>query len=147
MDSLSYKTISANKATVNKEWYVFDAEGQTVGRFSTRVANMLRGKNKTNFTPNVDCGDNIIIINAEKVRFTGNKLNEKEYKFYSGFPGGLRTETAKQLLVRRPTYVVEHAIKGMLPKGKLGSELFRNLYVYQGAEHPHAAQQPKELKF
>ena len=128
-------------------WYVFDAEGQTVGRFSTRVANMLRGKNKTNFTPNVDCGDNIIIINAEKVRFTGNKLNEKEYKFYSGFPGGLRTETAKQLLVRRPTYVVEHAIKGMLPKGKLGSELFRNLYVYQGTEHPHAAQQPKELKF
>ncbi|MES2381404.1 MAG: 50S ribosomal protein L13 [Bacteroidota bacterium] len=147
MDSLSYKTISANKATVNKEWYVFDAEGQTVGRFSTKIANMLRGKNKTNFTPNVDCGDNIIIVNAEKVRFTGNKLNDKEYKFYSGFPGGLRTETAKQLLVRRPTYVVEHAIKGMLPKNRLGAELFRNLYVYQGAEHPHAAQQPKELKF
>ncbi len=147
MDSLSYKTISANKATVKKEWYVFDAEGQTVGRFSTKIANMLRGKNKTNFTPNVDCGDNIIIVNAEKVRFTGNKLNDKEYKFYSGFPGGLRTETAKQLLVRRPTYVVEHAIKGMLPKNRLGAELFRNLYVYQGAEHPHAAQQPKELKF
>jgi large subunit ribosomal protein L13 len=147
VDSLSYKTISANKATVNKDWYVFDAEGQTVGRFSTILANMLRGKNKVNFTPNVDCGDNIIVVNASKVRFTGNKLNDKEYKFYSGHPGGLRTETAKQLLVRRPTYVVEHAIKGMLPKNKLGAEIFRNLYVYEGAEHPHAPQQPKELKF
>ena len=116
-------------------------------RKSAAFANILRGKNKTNFTPHADCGDNVIIINADKVRFTGNKLNDKEYKFYSGYPGGLRTETAKQLLVRRPTYVVEHAIKGMLPKNKLGAEIFRNLHVYQGSEHPHIAQQPKTLSF
>ncbi len=147
MNTLSYKTISANKATVKKDWYIADAEGQTLGRFSSKIANILRGKNKTNFTPHADCGDNVIIINADKVRFTGNKLNDKEYKFYSGYPGGLRTETAKQLLVRRPTYVVEHAIKGMLPKNKLGAEIFRNLHVYQGSEHPHIAQQPKTLSF
>ncbi len=147
MDALSYKTISANKSTVTKDWYVVDAEGQTLGRFASKVANILRGKHKTNFTPHVDCGDNIIIINAEKIRFTGNKLNDKEYKFFSGYPGGLRLEVAKNIIERRPTYVVEHAIKGMLPKNKLGSELFRNLYVYAGNEHPHGAQQPKELKF
>lgn len=147
MDALSYKTISANKSTVTKDWYVVDAEGQTLGRFASKVANILRGKHKTNFTPHVDCGDNIIIINAEKIRFTGNKLNDKEYKFFSGYPGGLRLEVAKNILERRPTYVVEHAIKGMLPKTKLGADLFRNLYVYAGNEHPHGAQQPKELKF
>lgn len=147
MDALSYKTISANKSTVTKDWYVVDAEGQTLGRFASKVANILRGKHKTNFTPHVDCGDNVIIINAEKIRFTGNKLNDKEYKFFSGYPGGLRFEVAKKILERRPTYVVEHAIKGMLPKNKLGSELFRNLYVYAGNEHPHGAQKPKELKF
>jgi len=144
---LSYKTISANKATANKEWLVVDAEGQTLGRFASKIASILRGKHKTSFTPHADCGDNVIIINAEKIRFTGNKLNEKEYKFFSGYPGGLRFEVAKNLLDRRPTYVVEHAIKGMLPKNKLGAELFRNLYVYAGNEHPHGAQQPKELKF
>lgn len=147
MDALSYKTISANKATANKEWLVVDAEGQTLGRFASKIASILRGKHKTSFTPHADCGDNVIIINAEKIRFTGNKLNEKEYKFFSGYPGGLRYEVAKNLLDRRPTYVVEHAIKGMLPKNKLGAELFRNLYVYAGNEHPHSAQQPKELKF
>ncbi|GAB1449091.1 MAG: 50S ribosomal protein L13 [Bacteroidetes bacterium] len=147
MDALSYKTISANKATANKEWLVVDAEGQTLGRFASKIASILRGKHKTSFTPHADCGDNVIIINAEKIRFTGNKLNEKEYKFFSGYPGGLRFEVAKNLLDRRPTYVVEHAIKGMLPKNKLGAELFRNLYVYAGNEHPHGAQQPKELKF
>lgn len=147
MDSLSYKTISANKATVTKNWYVVDAEGLTLGRFASKVASMLRGKHKASFTPHADCGDCIIVVNADKVRLTGNKLAEKEYSFYSGHPGGLRTETAKQLLSRRPTYVVEHAIKGMLPKTKLGSEMFRNLHVYQGAEHPHAAQQPKPLTF
>lgn len=147
MDALSYKTISANKATSTKDWLVVDAEGQTLGRFASKVANILRGKHKTNFTPHADCGDNVIIINADKIRFTGNKMNEKEYKFFSGYPGGLRFEVAKNILVRRPTYIVEHAIKGMLPKNKLGAELFRNLYVYAGSEHPHAAQQPKELKF
>lgn len=145
MDTLSYKTKSANKATANKEWYVVDAEGQTLGRFASQVANVLRGKHKTNFTPHADCGDNVIILNADKIRFTGNKLEDKEYVFYSGYPGGQRFESAKSLLQRRPTYVVEHAIKGMLPKNKLGAELFRNLYVYTGSEHPHTAQQPKPL--
>jgi large subunit ribosomal protein L13 len=145
VDTLSYKTKSANKATANKEWYVVDAEGQTVGRFASQVANILRGKHKTNFTPHVDCGDNVIILNADKIRFTGNKMEDKDYVFYSGFPGGQRFESAKSLLQRRPTYVVEHAIKGMLPKNKLGAELFRNLYVYTGNEHPHSAQQPKTL--
>jgi large subunit ribosomal protein L13 len=147
VDALSYKTISANKATSTKDWLVVDAEGQTLGRFASKIANILRGKHKTNFTPHADCGDNVIIINADKIRFTGNKMNEKEYKFFSGYPGGLRFEVAKNILVRRPTYIVEHAIKGMLPKNKLGAELFRNLYVYAGSEHPHSAQQPKELKF
>jgi large subunit ribosomal protein L13 len=147
VDALSYKTISAYKATSTKDWLVVDAEGQTLGRFASKIANILRGKHKTNFTPHADCGDNVIIINADKIRFTGNKMNEKEYKFFSGYPGGLRFEVAKNILVRRPTYIVEHAIKGMLPKNKLGAELFRNLYVYAGSEHPHSAQQPKELKF
>lgn len=147
VDTLSYKTVSANSATVKKEWFIVDAEGQTLGRFASKVANILRGKHKPDFTPHVDCGDNVIIINADKIRFTGNKREEKEYVFYSGYPGGQRFETAKNLLERRPTYVVEHAIDGMLPNNKLGREIFRNLYVYAGSEHPHAAQQPKPLKF
>jgi large subunit ribosomal protein L13 len=145
VDSISYKTKSASKATVTKEWYVIDAEGQTLGRFASKIANILRGKHKTNFTPNVDCGDTVIIVNAEKIRFTGNKLNDKDYVFYSGHPGGQRFESAKSLLSRRPTYVVEHAIDGMLPNNRLGREIFRNLFVYAGSEHPHAAQQPKTL--
>jgi large subunit ribosomal protein L13 len=147
VDALSYKTVSANKATVSKNWLIVDAEGQTLGRFASKIANILRGKNKPSFTPHADCGDYVIIINAEKIRFTGNKVNDKEYKFFSGYPGGLRYEVAKDILNRRPTYVVEHAIKGMLPKNKLGSQLFRNLHVYAGSEHPHGAQQPKEIKF
>ena len=147
MDAISYKTKYVNKATANKEWYIVDAEGQTLGRFASKVANILRGKHKASFTPHVDCGDNVIIINADKIRFTGNKLNEKEYVFFSGYPGGQRWESAKSLLSRRPTYVVEHAIDGMLPNNKLGREIFRNLYVYAGSDHPHAAQQPKPLKF
>ena len=147
MDTLSYKTKSANKATVTKEWFVFDAEGQTVGRFATRLANILRGKHKTSFTPHVDCGDNVIIINADKIRFTGNKMNDKEYVFYSGHPGGQRFVSAKNMMAKRPTYAVEHAIEGMLPNNKLGREIFRNLFVYAGSEHPRAAQQPKALKF
>jgi large subunit ribosomal protein L13 len=146
VDTISYKTRSANSATVKKDWYVVDAEGQVLGRFASKVANILRGKHKTDFTPHVDCGDNVIILNADKIRFTGNKKNDKEYVFYSGHPGGQRWESATSLLERRPTYVVEHAIQGMLPNNKLGSEIFRNLYVYTGSEHPHAAQQPKTLK-
>ena len=147
MDTLSYKTISANKTTVEKKWLVVDAEGQTLGRFASKVANILRGKHKPGFTPHVDCGDNVIVINAEKIRFTGKKLDTKEYVFYSGFPGGQRFESAKSLLVRRPTYVVEKAVKGMLPKNRLGEQIFSNLFVYAGPEHPHAAQQPQPLKF
>jgi large subunit ribosomal protein L13 len=147
VDTLSYKTISANKTTVEKKWLVVDAEGQTLGRFASKVANILRGKHKPGFTPHVDCGDNVIVINAEKIRFTGKKLDTKEYVFYSGFPGGQRFESAKSLLVRRPTYVVEKAVKGMLPKNRLGEQIFSNLFVYAGPEHPHAAQQPQPLKF
>ncbi|HBG53489.1 MAG TPA: 50S ribosomal protein L13 [Rikenellaceae bacterium] len=145
MNTLSYKTVSANKATVTKEWVLLDATDQVLGRLAVKAATMLRGKHKPNYTPHVDCGDNVIIINADKVRLTGNKLDEKTYVRHSGYPGGQRSETAKELLKRKPLALVEHAIKGMLPKTRLGSELFRNLYVYQGPEHPHQAQQPKQI--
>ena len=143
MNTLSYKTVSANKASVTKEWVVLDATDQVLGRLAVKAATLLRGKHKPNFTPHVDCGDNVIIINADKVRLTGNKLDEKTYVRHSGYPGGQRSETAKELLKRKPLALVEQAIKGMLPKTRLGSELFRNLYVSQGPEHPHQAQQPK----
>lgn len=143
MDTLSYKTVSANAATVTKGWVVIDASDQVLGRFASRVALILRGKNKPNYTPHVDCGDNVIVINATKVRFTGKKLTDKVYVRYTGYPGGQRFATPKELLTRKPLAVVEHAIKGMLPKNKLGAELFRNLFVYEGSEHPHQAQQPK----
>ncbi len=145
MDTLSYKTVSANKATVNKEWVVIDANDQVLGRLASRVALILRGKNKANYTPHVDCGDNVIIINATKVRFTGNKLTDKVYVRHTGYPGGQRFRTPKELMDVKPLAVVEHAIKGMLPKNKLGAELFRNLFVYEGSEHPHQAQQPKQI--
>jgi large subunit ribosomal protein L13 len=146
VNTLSYKTVSANKATVTKEWVVIDATDQVLGRLATKVAYMLRGKHKPNFTPHVDCGDNVIIINAEKIRLTGNKLDQKTYVRHTGYPGGQRTETAKELQKRRPLALVERAVKGMLPKTRLGSELFRNLYVYEGPEHPHQAQEPKQIK-
>ncbi len=145
MDTLSYKTISANSATVKKEWYVIDATDQVLGRLASRVALVLRGKNKPDYTPHVDCGDNVIVVNADKVRLTGNKLTDKVYVRYTGYPGGQRFATPKEMLDRKPTFVVEHAIKGMLPKTRLGSQMFRNLYVYAGPEHPHEAQQPKPL--
>ncbi len=145
MNTLSYKTVSANKETVNKEWVLIDAEGQILGRLATRTAMFLRGKMKTNFTPHVDCGDNVIIINAEKILLTGNKLTDKEYLSHSGYPGGQKSVTPKQLLAKKPTAVIEKAVKGMLPKNRLGRELFRNLYVYAGTEHPHQAQQPKAI--
>ncbi len=145
MDTLSYKTVSANAANVTKEWVVIDATDQILGRLASRVALILRGKNKANYTPHVDCGDNVIVINATKVRLTGKKLTDKVYVRHTGYPGGQRFETPKELLNRKPLAVVEHAIKGMLPKNKLGAELFRNLFVYEGPEHPHQAQQPKQI--
>lgn len=145
MDTLSYKTVSANKATVNKEWVVIDATDQVLGRLASRIALILRGKNKVNYTPHVDCGDNVIVINASKVRLTGNKLTDKVYVRHTGYPGGQRFATPKELLNRKPLAVVEHAVKGMLPKNRLGAELFRNLFVYEGSEHPHEAQQPKKI--
>ncbi len=143
MDTLSYKTVSVNKETANKEWLLIDAEGQTLGRFASRVAIILRGKHKTNFTPHSDCGDNVIIINADKVKLTGNKLFQKTYVRHSGYPGGQRERSVQDMFSRFPERVVEMAVKRMLPKNKLGSELFRNLYVYTGTIHKHEAQQPK----
>jgi len=145
VDTLSYKTISANKTTVNKEWLLVDAEGQTLGRLASKVAKLLRGKHKTNFTPHVDCGDNVIVINAEKIQLTGNKWEDKEYQRYTGYPGGQRITTAKEMAEKKPERMVEKAIKGMLPKNRLGADLFRNLKVYVGSEHGHDAQKPKAI--
>ena len=145
MDTLSYKTVSANKATVTKEWVVIDATNQVLGRLSSQVAKILRGKHKPNYTPHVDCGDNVIIINAEKVKLTGYKLTQKQYVRHTGYPGGQRFSTPKEMLQRKPIWVVEHAVKGMLPKNRLASDLFRNLHVYEGPEHPHEAQKPRVL--
>ena len=145
MDTLSYKTISANKATVNKQWVLVDAEGQALGRLASKVAKLLRGKHKPNFTPHVDCGDNVIIINAEKISLSGNKWNDKTYIRHTGYPGGQRSLTATELFGKDPSRVVEKAVKGMLPKNKLGADLFRNLTVVVGSEHPHAAQKPKTI--
>jgi large subunit ribosomal protein L13 len=146
MNTLSYKTVSANKNTVKKEWVPVNAENQVLGRLASEVAKILRGKHKPNYTPHVDCGDNVVIINAEKVRLTGNKWEAKEYIRHSGYPGGQSSLTAKELLKRKPVALVEKAVKGMLPKNKLGADLFRNLYVYEGSEHKQQAQKPKEIK-
>jgi len=143
MNTLSYKTVSANETTVNKEWLLIDAEGEILGRLASTAAKILRGKHKTNYTPHVDCGDNIVIINADKVRLTGNKLTDKVYVRHTGYPGGQRFATPRELLRRKPISVIEHAVKGMLPKNKLGSALYRNLYVYAGAEHKQVAQTPR----
>jgi len=142
MDTLSYKTVSANKETVDKQWLVIDAEGQPVGRLSSVIAALLRGKHKVNYTPHVDCGDNVIVINAEKVALTGNKWDDKEYVRFSGYPGGQRFRTAKEAIALKPTFVVEKAVKGMLPHTKLGNAIFKNLHVFAGAEHTHEAQKP-----
>ena len=145
MNTLSYKTVSANKETVNKEWVVIDAKDQVLGRLSSVVAKMLRGKYKTNFTPHVDCGDNVIVINADKVKLTGNKLTEKQYLRHSGYPGGQRISTPEELLSKKPTDVVEKAVKGMIPRNRLGRAIMKNLHVFAGAEHPHEAQKPREV--
>ena len=145
MNTLSYKTVSANKATVNKEWVLVDADGQTLGRLASKVAKLIRGKHKPNYTPHVDCGDNVVIINAEKIVLTGNKMTDKTYIRHTGYPGGQRSLTASEMFEKDPTRLIEKAVKGMLPKNKLGSALFRNLYVYAGAEHAQEAQQPKAI--
>ncbi len=145
MDTLSYKTVSANKETANKEWLVVDAEGQVLGRLASKVAKLLRGKHKTNFTPHADCGDNVIVLNAEKVKLTGAKWEDRNIIHYTGYPGGQRITNPAEVLRKHPERLIEKAVKGMLPKNKLGSQLYRNLYVYVGGEHGHEGQQPKQF--
>jgi len=147
MNTLSYKTVSVSKENANKQWFVVDAEGQILGRLASEIAKILRGKHKPSFTPHSDCGDYVIVINAEKIALTGKKMETKYYVRHTGYPGGQRMRPIKEQLERKPIAVIEHAVKGMLPKTKLGAELFRNLHVYAGAEHKHEAQQPQELKF
>ncbi len=142
MNTLSYKTVSANAASVEKNWVVVDAEGQTLGRLASKVALLLRGKRKPNYTPHVDCGDNVIIVNAEKVVLSGNKMTDKTYVWHTGYPGGQRTTNPEQIMAKFPERIVEKAVKGMLPKNRLGAELFRNLHVYAGPEHKNEAQKP-----
>ena len=146
MDSLSYKTISANAATVTKEWVVIDATNEVLGRLASQIAKILRGKNKPGYTPHVDCGDYVIVVNAEKVKLTGDKLTEKVYVRHTGYPGGQRFATAQDYLKKKPEFVIEEAVRGMLPKTRLGEAIFKNLKVYAGAELPHAAQNPKAIK-
>ncbi len=146
MNTLSYKTVSANKATVNKEWVIIDAEDKILGRLASVVAFTLRGKHKTNFTPHVDCGDNVIVINADKIALSGDKMSNKVYIRHTGFPGGQRITTAEAMLKKNPISLVEKAVKGMLPKNRLGAELYRNMHVYAGPSHPHEAQKPKTIE-
>jgi large subunit ribosomal protein L13 len=147
MSKLHFTTKHANAATVKRNWYIVDGTNQTVGRMCSRIAAVLRGKNKASYTPHVDTGDFVIVINCEKVTFTGNKLEEKLYDHFTGYPGGLKQETAKNLQARRPEVLIERGVKGMLPKNRLGRKMYKKLFVYAGAEHPHGAQQPKELKY
>lgn len=144
-NTLSYKTKSLRNEDVQRDWHIVDAEGKTVGRLCTTIATVLRGKHKPNYTPHIDGGDYVIVINADKVQFSGNKWRAKEYLRYSGYPGGLKRRTAEEMLVKKPEAIVEKAVKGMLPKNRLGRAVYRKLFVYAGAEHPHAAQQPKPL--
>ena len=146
MDTLTYKTVSANAKTVNKNWVIIDVENQILGRVCSKIAFMLRGKHKANFTPHVDCGDNVIVINAEKIRLTGKKWSEKEYVRHTGYPGGQRFATPEELLRKHPTRIVEKAVYGMLPRNKLGNAIKSNLFIYTGSEHPHAAQQPTKVE-
>ncbi|MGX9986740.1 50S ribosomal protein L13 [Chryseobacterium sp. POL2] len=145
MNTLSYKTVSANKATANKEWVVVDAAEQPLGRLASKVAKILRGKHKTNFTPHADCGDYVIVLNAEKVALSGNKWDDKTYIWHTGYPGGQKSMTAAELMKKDNLRVVQKAVKGMLPKNRLGSAILKNLHVYEGTEHKHEAQQPKVI--
>jgi len=147
VESLSYKTLSANAATVQKDWILIDATNVPVGRLASQVAKILRGKNKANYTPHVDCGDNVIITNCEKVRFTGKKWTDKMYVRHSGYPGGQRHTPPVDYLAKQPQFILTKAVKGMLPKNRLGAKLLTNLRVFVGPEHTHAAQNPKTVKF
>ena len=147
MDTLSYKTVSLNKATVNKEWLVIDATDLVLGRLASRVALVLRGKNKPGFTPHVDCGDNVIIVNAEKIRLTGKKMTDRVYVRYTGYPGGQRFTTPAKILATRPEELIRRSVRGMLPKNRLGDKLINNLFIYAGPEHKHDAQKPKKINF
>ncbi len=147
MDTLSYKTLSTNSATAEKGWVVVDATDVVLGRLASEVAKIIRGKNKPSFTPNTDTGDNVIVINADKIKLTGQKWTKKQYVSHSGHPGGQRIQTPREIAERKSsTIIIEKAVRGMLPKNRLGRQLLKNLSVYEGAEHPHAAQQPKEVK-
>ena len=146
MSHLSYKTVSANKETVNKEWLLIDAEGQPLGRVASKIASLIRGKHKVDFTPHVDCGDNVIVINAEKVTLSGNKWEAKEYIRHTGYPGGQRSINASSLLAKFPERLIEKAVKGMLPKNRLGNKLYGNLHVFVGSEHDKSAQKPKKVE-
>ncbi len=145
MDALSYKTKFANKTSAEKEWLLVDAENEVVGRLASKVAMLLRGKHLTSYTPHADAGSNVIIINAEKVRFTGKKLTDKEYVRYTGFQGGQRFTTPKELMAKKPEEILAHAIHGMLPKGPLGRQLNTNIRIFAGTNHGHDAQQPKKI--
>jgi large subunit ribosomal protein L13 len=146
VNTLSYKTISANSKTVNKEWLLVDAKDETLGRLASKVAKMIRGKHKVNYTPHVDCGDNVVVINAEKIQLSGNKWKDKVYVRHTGYPGGQRFTTAEELMNKKPEALIEKAVRGMLPKNRLGRALFNNLFVYTGAEHDQKAQKPKTIK-
>ncbi len=145
MDSISYKTLAANKKSVKKDWTLVDAENQTLGRIASQISMMLKGKNKPSYTPHVDCGDYVVVLNAEKIHLTGNKWKKKSYISHSGHPGGQKTILAKDLQAKHPTRVIEKAVKGMLPKNRLGRKIFHHLYVYTGNHHPHVAQKPKTI--
>ena len=145
MDTLSYKTSSANRASVKKGWVLMDADSQVLGRFASQVARLLRGKHKASYTPHVDCGDRVIVINADKVRLTGKKWDDKVYVRHTGYPGGQRMTTPKELKAKSASLIVENAVRGMLPKSRLGRKIFKNLYVYNGPEHPHEAQNPEKV--
>jgi len=147
MSKLHFTTKHANEATVQRNWYIVDGTNQTVGRMCAKIASVLRGKNKPYYTPHVDCGDFIIVTNCNKVKFTGNKLEDKMYINYSGYPGGKKEERAGDLLKRRPDAIIERAVKGMLPKNRLGRKMYKKLFVYVGSDHPHTAQNPKPLTF
>ena len=147
MDSKSYKTQYLNKETIHKNWFVVDADGKTLGRFSSEVAKILRGKNKPSFTPHIDCGDYVIVINSDGIKLTGNKWRNKKYVSHSGYPGGQKTISPLEIKDKKSSkFIVEKAVKGMLPKNRLGRQLFRNLFVYEDSKHPHEGQKPKEIK-
>lgn len=141
------KTFMPNEAAVERKWYVVDAAGQTLGRLASEVAKVLRGKNKAIFTPHADTGDNVIVVNADKIVVTGKKLDQKIYYRHSEYVGGMKETTLREKMAKAPISVLEHAVRGMLPKGPLGNKMYKKLFVYAGAEHPHAAQKPEELKF